>query len=218
MNLGVLICTESKLDNTIPSNIISIKGYHDPIRKDRNRNGGGTLVYIADWLAFRQRHDLEEPNYEHIWVDIKVGNSTFCVNTFYRPPDNSTEQQGVFLNTAETILTKIRNHQHDTAFIAADLNFGNCYCKFPVLTHKPLDSLAPDLFASYGMNQLIDIPTRVTEQTTSLIDLFFVSNLSSVVTYGMLPKIANHDGILCSFKKLHSKSKLITRNIYDYSN
>ena len=69
-----------------------------------------------------------------------------------------------FLDTTETILAKISNHQHDNAFIAADLNFGNCYCKYPVLTQKPSDSVAPDLFASYGMNQLIDIPTRVTEQ------------------------------------------------------
>ena len=50
------------------------------------------------------------------------------------------------------------------------------------------------------MNQIIDIPTRVTADTTSLIDLFFVvSNLNSVITYGTLPKIADHDGILCSF-------------------
>ena len=218
LNLGVLICTESKLDDTIPNNIISIKGYHDPIRKDRNRDGGGTLVYVADSLVFKQRHDLEEPKFEHIWIDLKIGNSNYCVNTFYRPPDNSNEQQNLFLNTTENILTKITNHQHDNAFIAADLNFGNCYCKFPILTHKPLDSVAPDLFESYGMKQLIDIPTRVTDQSTSLIDLFFVSDLSSVITYGTLPKIADHDGILCSFKNTHSKPKIVTRTVYDYSN
>ena len=67
------------------------------------------------------------------------------------------------------------------------------------------------------MQQLLDIPTRVTEQTISLVDLFFVSDLNSVVTYGTLPKIADHDGILCSFKNLHNKPKPITRIVYDYS-
>ena len=41
------------------------------------------------------------------------------------------------------------------------MNFGNCYCKNPVLNPKPLDSSAPDLFESYGFQQLLDIPTRV---------------------------------------------------------
>ena len=48
-------------------------------------------------------------------------------------------------------------------------------------------------------------------------DLFFVSDLSSVITYGTLPKIADHDSILCSFKILHDKPKLITRTVYDYN-
>ena len=32
--------------------------------------------------------------------------------------------------------------------------------------------MAPDLFSAYGFNQLIDIPTRTTETTLSLIDFF----------------------------------------------
>ena len=31
-----------------------------PLRKDRTRNGGGTLIYIADTTAFKPRYDLEE--------------------------------------------------------------------------------------------------------------------------------------------------------------
>ena len=41
---------------------------------------------------------------------------------------------------------------------------------------KPLDAIAPDLFSSYGFQQLIDIPTRTTDATLSLIDLFDLNN------------------------------------------
>ena len=48
LNVSVLICTESKLDKSIPNNIILLPGFHEPIRHDRNRHGGGCLIYVAE--------------------------------------------------------------------------------------------------------------------------------------------------------------------------
>ena len=64
------------------------------------------------------------------------------------------------------ILQQLSNYNVTHKVIASDMNFGNCYYKFPVLESKPLDAAASDLFSSYGFSQLIDIPTRVTENTT----------------------------------------------------
>ena len=41
-----LALTESKLDFPFPTNQILIEGYFKPFRCDRNRNGGGILLYI----------------------------------------------------------------------------------------------------------------------------------------------------------------------------
>ena len=38
LNIDILIITESKLDNTIPTNLITIPGYHEPVRRDRVNN------------------------------------------------------------------------------------------------------------------------------------------------------------------------------------
>ena len=75
-------------------------------------------------------------------------------------------------------------------------HFGNIYCKYPTLLPKTLDASAPDLYASFGFNQLIDIPTRVTEKTISLVDLIFIDNEKDVQCH--LPKIADHDGVFAS--------------------
>ena len=69
LKLDILILTESKLDDTIPSNLITIPGYHEPLRRDRNRNGGGVLIYISENLIFNQKEHLQSPYYEHIgWM------------------------------------------------------------------------------------------------------------------------------------------------------
>ena len=214
--IDVLICTESKLDATIPCNLLAIQGMHEPIRKDRNRNGGGTIMWISQKLVFKRRQELEENHFEHIWADVKVGQLTFAINAFYRPPSDTISDENTFLETAETILSKLTNLPNP--IIASDFNFGNCYCKYPILEHKSLDNRAPDLFESYGLCQLIDIPTRVTSNTTSLIDLFFVRNKDIVLAHGTLPKIADHDGILCSFNIQKQKTIYRTKTINDWKN
>ena len=171
---SILICTESKLDKNIPTSLISISGFHEPVRHDRNRHGGGCLVYIASSFTFKHQSKLQSQKYEHIWVDVRVSDKIYAINCFYRPPNNENHVE--FLETADDILSKLSQHKADNKIIASDLNFGNVYCSFPTLESKPLDSLAPELFSSHGFIQLIDIPTRVTSSCTSLIDLIFVTD------------------------------------------
>ena len=221
MNISVLVITESKLDQNIPTQLITIPGYHEPLRRDRpinGRNGGGVLVYIAEFLVFKQQFEMQSSFYEHIWVDIKYKNVTFSINSLYRPPNETVESHNHFLDTSHDILSKLNKHSSTYKIITSDLNFGNCYCKFPILHPKPLDAFAPDLFTSLGFTQIIDIPTRVTCDTTSLIDLFFIDNIEDIEGHGTLPKIADHDGIVASFKLNLEKPKVKSKMFYDYKN
>ena len=124
----------------------------------------------------------------------------------------------LFLQETTSILTNLSQHKSDNKIIASDLNFGNCYCKFPLLPPKPLDTSAPELFSSFGAKQVIDIPTRTTETTTSLIDLIFVFNVDRVQCHGTLPSIADHDGTFICFHSTQQKQKVQTRTVYDYKN
>ena len=69
LNIDVLILSESKLDQTIPNNLITIPGYHEPLRHDRNingRHGVGVLMYISESLAYQHRKELQMHDYEHL--------------------------------------------------------------------------------------------------------------------------------------------------------
>ena len=110
LNLSVLVITESKLDETIPTNLITIPGYHEPVRRDRcsgGRNGGGVLIYIADYLIFQHKLELQSDYYEHIWVDIKYKSVTFSINALYRPPMETVDSHTQFINTCNDLLQKL---------------------------------------------------------------------------------------------------------------
>ena len=145
-------------------------------------------------------------------------NITFSINALYRPPLETVDSHMQFIDSCNELLKKLCNHKANYKIITSDLNFGNCYCKQPVLVHKPLDATAPDLFASHGFSQIIDIPTRVTRDSTSLIDLFFIDNTEDIVCHGTLPRIADNDGVLASLRLNLQKQKAKTKTIYDYKN
>ena len=65
---------------------------------------------------------------------------------------------------------------------------------------------------------MIDIPTRVTAVSISLIDLIFINTPDDIICHGTLPRIADHDGILVSFNTKTTKQKQKTKIIYDYKN
>ena len=45
--IDILMISETKLDNSFPKSEFIIPGYTEPYRMDRNRHGGGILLYIA---------------------------------------------------------------------------------------------------------------------------------------------------------------------------
>ena len=142
---------------------------------------------------------------------MKVKNKIYSINALYRPPNESAADHDLFLTEADELLGKFNNYASTYKIIASDLNFGNIYCKSPTLTPKPLDIKASDLFSSNGFEQLIDIPTRVTEGTISLIDLIFVNQMDDIICHGTLPQIADHDGVLVSFNVKTEKQTIKTK-------
>ena len=94
LNIDVLIITESKLDDSIPNSIITLSGYHEPIRHDRGfngRHGGGVLMYIAEHLVFQHKKEFQSEFFEHVWVDIRLKNKTYAINALYRPPNETSQ-------------------------------------------------------------------------------------------------------------------------------
>ena len=46
--IDILVLTETKLDDTFPTAQFLVKGFSEPCRLDRNKNGGGVMIYIYE--------------------------------------------------------------------------------------------------------------------------------------------------------------------------
>ena len=165
----VLSLNETWLNDSIADSEISLAGCN-LMRRDRNRNGGGIVVYVAENIGFNQlENDAIVPsidkNTEAIWFELIQPNSKkLLIGAFYRPPhlDPST-----FINDLESRLANFTMDGIETIFLG-DFNF---------------DYAAPNLSSTtknlrrvtriYCLKQIITTFTRVTQHSKTLIDLFF---------------------------------------------
>ena len=48
--LNVLVVTETKIDESYPTSQLEINGFGTPFMLDRNKHGGGFMIYVRDHL------------------------------------------------------------------------------------------------------------------------------------------------------------------------
>ena len=88
-SIDILAINESKIHHTVLASEIYNCGYNI-IRNDRNRNGGGVIMYLKQLLSFTERNDLVVDSLEMICVEIKKPyNKSFLVCAWYGPPNSN---------------------------------------------------------------------------------------------------------------------------------
>ena len=75
-NLDIFLISETKIDGSFPQSQFKIEGYAEPFRKDRDRFGGGLLMYVRDDIPCKQiklKYNLP-PDIESLFVEINLRN------------------------------------------------------------------------------------------------------------------------------------------------
>ena len=71
--VDILVITETKLDSTFPTSQFLIEGYSEPYRFDKNRNGGGVLIYVREDIPSKPVMDHKLPHdTEGIFVELNL--------------------------------------------------------------------------------------------------------------------------------------------------
>ena len=155
---NIIAITESHLDNSISDSEISIDGMKI-LRLDRTgRKGGGYVLYYADHLKALQRKDYLYSQ-KSLWLHVRFPATSVLFAVMYRPPDDNN-----FFNVVNTILEKAWL-KSSNIFLLGDLNCNYSDCRN---TNR---AKLQCIINSVNMHNVITNPTRITMESSTLIDL-----------------------------------------------
>ena len=197
--IDILAINESKLDDTISDNEIHISGY-ESIRSDRStngRSGGGVCFFIRSEINYSVRSDLICEHLESLTVEIKKPRSRpFAVMTWYRTPNSSIDLFKPF----EELIGKL-DSENIEYYVLGDLNCNMAAPKFDNSTN-----ILSNIAEVYGLDQLITEYTRITDKSSTLIDLIFTNTPDRVVCSGVSHIGISDHSLVYAFRKVSIES------------
>ena len=113
-NYDIIMLNETKLDSNVPHSFYLNSNYNI-LRRDRNRHGGGIIVFIRREYYFTREPDFD--NIEAIHFKLKINDFRYNFIATYKPP---VFNNNCFLDEIETRISSIA--QNLPIFIIGDLN------------------------------------------------------------------------------------------------
>jgi len=111
---------------------------------------------------------------ECIWIEVFLSkNKSILFGVFYRPPSADS----LYMKSIEDSIGLARETRINDIFITGDFNINALV--------EPSARTINELCLQYDLTQLIYEPTHYTEQSSSIIDLIFVSNENTVLLSGI---------------------------------
>ena len=110
-NLDILIITETKLDESFPSQQFDIEGFSSPFRLDRNINGGGIMIYVREDITCKEiKSQSTTTNLEGIFIEINLRNKKWLLFGGYNnTKTNITNYLSKLGRNLDTHLSKYEN-------------------------------------------------------------------------------------------------------------
>ena len=189
-------------------NLYKINGYEAIFRCRPEGKGGGVCIYLKNHIRWERQEDLENDSIENIWLELFFQKShSVLLCCVYRPPDSSNYLSKTFnsdFNDTQQTITK------------ETIIMGDCNVNYG----KDNDNREfKSLLSLNGFKQLIKQPTRVTKDSSTIIDIIAV-NKDNIKTVKVIPTtMSDHDMVGClrkiNYKQFPSKT-IRCRNFANY--
>ena len=157
--------------------------------------GWGCAVFVRSKWPSKRKNDLESECLEMVCVEIcpeKAKNTIFAV--MYKPP--SMNQEKFISGLEQEFLAKLDDEMVKDLIIKGDFNADVIALKPCKYTRKLMQTTR-----LHGLSQLVKEPTRVTEFTSTAIDLVFVNNIHRIVSHGVQEFGASDHSVTFAVKK-----------------
>ena len=200
IDVNLLAITETWL-NDDNANLINLPNYSFVYHNRKSKNpGGGVGFFILKGIDFLVRDDLCPPSnyYESMAIEIYQKHSPNIIAfVIYRPPNIDANY---FIDSLMPILTHVRNTSPNKhVYLMGDFNID-----LLADDHHNFSTNFSNSLSSLSFQPHINLPTRITEFSSSLIDNIFSNNYSHQSSAIIYSDISDHLPILVSFHQDNS--------------
>ena len=165
----VLLCETFLNKQTVK--LVKIPNYMLISNHQSNCKGGGTAILVQNDILFKSHKDLDifqEKTIESVFIEISSkSGKKITVGSLYHPPNNTPLE---FTTKLNEITCKIKLEKDKEVILGMDHNLDLLKSG----THKSTQLFLEDLLDK-NMLPIITRPTRITQNSTTLIDNIFVS-------------------------------------------
>ena len=174
-NLDIITIQETKLDASYPAGQFLIDGYSQPYRLDRNRNGGGVMIYVREDIPSKllNKHNFTVP-IEGLFIEVNLRKTKLLFFGSYRSdhPEFGVSTEEYF---NQVCLALDKYSTYDKFLLAGDFNT------------EETNEVLSDFVFEHNVKNLVQEPTCFKSQDNpSCIDLFLTNSPQSFQNTGTI--------------------------------
>ena len=167
LHLDVLTLSETWLDDTVPDGeILLVECGYSLFRHDRNRYGGGVAIILFNCFPYCPHPDLSAGQIESIWGELYPQSKRFLLLCCAYQPPSKMDFYNHFLIECENGVQRSQK-----MLLTGDLNSNTLSSRLPECR------LLQSFTSSFGLQDMFTGPTRITESTSSHLDVFLTNNV-----------------------------------------
>ncbi len=204
---SIIALQETWITDHININHLQLDGYNWIGNHRKNQRGGGVGCYIHKDFKFEEVFNdfFLEGIHESMCLKVTQNNLKFYILNLYRPPHESNEKLEQFFDIFSNLMNLLSELNVPT-FVCGDINLN----LFETTCSTSAATRFVDIMTFNGYLNTTLRATRITPQTFSLIDVFFMKNYCAnhSKSFVVLSDISDHYPILNIFKTKLKKTSL----------
>jgi Endonuclease-reverse transcriptase len=204
----VIALSETWIKQSAPVNYFSINNYNFISKpRSKNKRGGGVALYIHNSLEFTEIKipvSATDETFDLCAIEIKNNSgANIIIAEIYKPPDTNIS---VFLNLFSNFLESINNSKK-LICVSGDFNID----LLPSSRNKTSASKFQNILLSNGFLPAVNLPTRITPSSSTLIDNFFINKTTTdSFSKVIFDDLSDHLPILLNYNLTHNPKLPLT--------
>ena len=209
----IILLSETHIDCSVDSSEIELDGYQ-LFRKDRNRHGGGVLIYAKSSLQPVLFSDIDSNDLEFVFIKLLGPTTPLLFGVYYRQPNQPRPVRDQFMESLRVQLDFLTSYPNLKFFMFGDFN-DRCHDWLDNHLDSELGLSLVDLSNDYNISQLILSPTR----GNSLLDLLFTNSPELIHNIAVTPSFDNldHDTLTGNVQATHTTASDVSRPVRKFS-